>query len=235
VSDTNVLEGPEEHKEVSVVRPRLKATQRRAARMTRSDLPWLAAVKLPWGLEVGLLNISETGMLVETSSKFAPGSVAQFQLCGADDDTLMVSAKFVRSEIATVNGLGVKYHAAAIFEKPLDLESSPRTEAESARSSAQLADWLLAISTELRGDVDPDRLRERLEEGLLRLISARDVRILDEPGPTPEGCESVCFAIPRSESTPSVLQVSFDGGYLVSEADFRLLQAAAALAAVILR
>jgi hypothetical protein len=158
--------------------------------------------------------------------------VAEFQLCGANE-TVVVSARFVRSEIATVDGLGVKYHAAAVFEKPLVLESSQPTDAEGPNTTARLADWLLALSTDLRGDLDPDQLRERLEERVLRLVSARDVRILAEPGPTPEGCESVCFAIPRSHGGRSVLQVSFDSGYVVSPPDFRLLQAAAALAAVI--
>ena len=67
-----------------------------------------------------LLNISSTGMLVETGSKLEPGSVTKLHLCGPDTH-LVVPARFVRSEVAAVNREGVKYHAAAMFQKPLDL------------------------------------------------------------------------------------------------------------------
>src|SRR5262249_12916906 len=54
----------------------------RAHRWERSDLPWLSSVKLPWGLEVRLLNISSSGVLVESGSKLAAGSVLAFHLSG---------------------------------------------------------------------------------------------------------------------------------------------------------
>jgi hypothetical protein len=91
-----------------------------------ADVPWLSTIKLPWGLEVRLLNISSTGMLIETGSKFTPGSVTHLQLCGPETD-LVISACFVRTEIAAVDGRGVTYHAAVSFQKELDLNELART------------------------------------------------------------------------------------------------------------
>ena len=70
---------PATSNDMSIVKPRLKLTQNRAQRKTQADLPWLSTIKLPWGLEVRLLNMSTSGMLVETTSKFTPGSVAEIR------------------------------------------------------------------------------------------------------------------------------------------------------------
>ena len=90
------------------------------------DVPWLSTIRLPWGLEVRLLNISSTGMLIETGSRFTPGGVTDLQLCGPETH-LVISACFVRSEVAAVDGCGVKYHAAATFKEPLDLNKLAKT------------------------------------------------------------------------------------------------------------
>jgi hypothetical protein len=236
--------------DVSVIRPRMKVAQHRAARKSRADLPWLSTVRLPWGLEVRLLNISTTGMLVETSSKFTPGSVAEFELRSAGD-SVVVPARFVRSEVVSVDGLGVRYRAAAVFERELDLDG-PQQPVRGRQSSTPggLADWLVELSTLLnRPEVSDDAstLRERMECGLRRLVSAKDVRILDvetheeaELVPPPPGCKSIYFSMggpaPGESSTGRhpVLQVTFEPDSAPSDVDLRLLQAGAALAAVVM-
>src|SRR5262245_1746248 len=90
----------------------------RDRRRTRQEVPWLSAVKLSWGLEVNLLNISASGMLVETNAKLTPGTDTEFEL-SAPNNTLVIPARFVRTEVATVDRLGVKYHTAAVFMKEL--------------------------------------------------------------------------------------------------------------------
>jgi hypothetical protein len=91
-----------------------------------ADVPWLSSIKLPWGLEVRLLNLSSTGMLIETGSKFTPGSDTHLRLCGPETD-LVISACFVRSDVAAVDRRGVTYHAAVSFKKQLDLKELART------------------------------------------------------------------------------------------------------------
>jgi hypothetical protein len=219
--------------EMSIVKPRLKLTQNRAQRKTRADLPWLSTIKLPWGLEVRLLNMSTSGMLVETTSKFMPGSVADFEITGSDD-SIVVPARFVRSEIVGVDARGVRYRAAAVFEREVDLDGPRAKTARVASTANGLATWLHQLSADIEQKAAPDALRARFENGLCRLVSARDVRILDEPSAPAEGCESIFFNM-TSGGTRRVLQVTFEPGYEPSEVDFKMLQAGASLAAVALQ
>jgi hypothetical protein len=218
----------------SIVRPRLKLARDRAHRLSRADLPWLSAVRLPWGLEVRLLNISTSGILVESSSKFTPGSPAEFELRGPGN-TVIVAARFVRSEITGVNGLGVKYRAAAVFEQEVDLDGPPATLPDTSSSIRQgLADWLLQMSTGLSRGVGPEALRNRVEQGLCTLVSAQSVQILPEPIAPPDGCEAIYFSTAGADGQRAVLQVTFEPGASPCALDLRVLQAGAAISAVIL-
>jgi len=231
--DHPVIDPPATGSDVSIVKPRLKLTQNRAARKTRADLPWLSTIKLPWGLEVRLLNMSTSGVLFETTSKFMPGSVAEFEITGTDD-SFVVPARFVRSEIVGVDARGVRYRAAAVFEQELDLDRSRAKMARVSSTPNGLANWLHQLSGDLEGGAGRDALRARFENGLSRLVSAREVRILDEPAPPAEGCESIFFNM-SAGGMRRVLQVTFEPGYEPSELDFKMLQAGAALAAVALQ
>jgi hypothetical protein len=202
----------------------------REHRRTPEEVPWLSSVKLSWGLEVSLLNISSTGMLVETTSKFAPGSVTEFELSGPDS-SLVVPARFVRSEVAAADPLCVKYHAAVVFAKKVNF---PELVGLAGGSSPKaLADLLTYVVTDHRG-AQPASLRARFEQGLLKLVSARQIRITDVPTRPPVGTESMCFAVPSPAGSSSILQVTFDPDYELGQLEFRFLRAAAALAGVIL-
>jgi len=216
--------------DLTIVKPRLKLTQNRAQRKTRADLPWLSTIKLPWGLEVRLLNMSASGMLVETTSKFTPGSVAEFEITGADD-SFVVPARFVRSEIVGVDARGVRYRAAAVFEQEVDLDGPRAKLVRVASTSIGLTNWLQQLAGDIERKAGPEALRDRFENGLCRLVSAREVPILDEPAPPVAGCESIFFNM-SSGGTRRVLQVTFEPGCEPSELDFKMLQAGASLAAV---
>ncbi len=228
--DRIVIDPPPTGNDVSIVKPRLKLTQNRAQRKTQADLPWLSTIKLPWGLEVRLLNMSTSGMLVETTSKFTPGSVAEFEITGADD-SFVVPARFVRSEIVGVDARGVRYRAAAVFEREVDLDGPRATLTRVSSTPIGLANWLQQVSADIERKAGPEALRDRFEMGLCRLVSAREVRILDEPAPPTEGCESIYFNM-SAGGKRSVLQVTFEPGYEPSELDFKMLQAGAFLAVV---
>jgi hypothetical protein len=110
---------PAPQKMPSIVRGPVDQRRPRAERRERGDVPWLSTVKLPWGPDASVLNISTTGLLLESGSKVTPGSIAELKLCGPEWE-IAIPARFVRSEVAIVNGLGVKYHIAATFEKRLE-------------------------------------------------------------------------------------------------------------------
>jgi hypothetical protein len=218
----------------AIVRPRLKLTRSRAARLDRASLPWVSGVKLPWGLEVRLLNVSSSGMLVESTSKLMPGSVADVEI-RSGDDVLVVPARFVRSEIVGVDRRGVRYVSAAVFEEELDLEDPRANRAATASSRKGLAAWLKRLAAVLDKPAAPASVRKHIEEGLRTIVGAHDVQILDEPAPAPPGCESIYFSVVRSGDRRAILQVTFEPGQTPSELDFRLLQTGAALAGVVMQ
>jgi hypothetical protein len=201
-------------------------------RRTRGEVPWLSTVKLPWGLEVDLLNISRTGMLIETNSRFMPGTATEFQLSGPDT-SLAVSARFVRSEVAAVGPRGVKYHAAATFTRELELRGHP--ESLSVASAPRAVAELLA---EVLVDFDPgdDRaaLRSKFSQQLRRLVPAREIQIASSPSGPRDGTESIYFSVPARRGASAVLQATFEPDYEFSAVEFRLLQTAATLASVLL-
>jgi hypothetical protein len=211
-----------------------KSTDRRtrAERRERDDVPWLSSVKLPWGPEVRLLNISSTGLLLETSCKLAPGSVTEVKLCGPDGE-IAIPVCFVRSEVGDVDHMGVKYHTAATFEKALKLLGPhPVTRASSSGRTA-LSDLLSELSSELeRGE---QSLRTVLERSVRRVVvTARDIQVRDVPAESNGGSESIYFTIPTGVGAQPVLQAMFAPGSEPTDLDFRLLKAAAGFAAVAL-
>lgn len=210
------------------------ADQRRGAeRQTRGQVPWLSRIKLPWGLDLELLNISTSGILVETTAKFTPGSRTEFHLLGPDTE-LVVPGRFVRTEVAAVDPRCVKYYAAAAFEKPLNL-LRPGAEPVGAPSKLEALGALLTrVLADLNRGGDPEALRTALEHGLSELVPARAIEIREapiEPGP---GGESIYFNVPAGSVPRAVLQVTFDPDCGPSETDFRILKAAALLTAAVL-
>ena len=105
----------------------------RAHRWGARDLPWLREIRLPWGLNVQLVNISHSGLLVESGARLAPGTATVFNLTGPEKQ-LSVQARIVRSAIAAVRSTGVRYHSAVSFDHALaDLGDRTPTAARSRR------------------------------------------------------------------------------------------------------
>jgi hypothetical protein len=99
----------------------------RAARIECGDVSWLRTVRLPWGLELRVVNISSSGMLLESGTKIEPGKGSALRLCSPEGD-IVIPASFVRSEVGEVTPRGVKYHVAVTFDKPLtSYEPRPMT------------------------------------------------------------------------------------------------------------
>ena len=103
----------------SFVAPSARALLERAQRWDGRQLPWLNNMKLTWGPELRVLNISTSGLLVESGIRFTLGNREEFQI-ETDGQELIVRGRVVRSDVARVDRLGVKYIAAAVFDKPFD-------------------------------------------------------------------------------------------------------------------
>lgn len=203
----------------------------RAERREVTEVPWVSTVKLPWGLEVRLLNISSSGLLLESGSKLAPGSVTELKLCGPDTE-IAIPACFVRTEVADVTGLGVKYHIAATFDKPLEFPR-PHDVVREIVPPRTMSALLMELAAELASHASFSR-RHALERAVREVVAADDVRILTEPFLVPAGADAVSFAVPRRSGSPAVLQARFVQGTVPSELQRKLLRAAAGLAAVVM-
>jgi CheY-like chemotaxis protein len=212
---------------------KLTDERRRDHRRMREEVPWLSTVKLPWGVEVCLLNISNSGMLVETTSKLMPGSATEFQLSGPDT-SLVVPARYVRSRVAGVDVRCVKYHIAVAFATQLDLSGLRPGRPGASSTPKALADLLAQVLDDLGSGPEPVALRTKFEQGLRKLVPARDIQIRDVPAGPRDGTESIYFTVPSGLGSRVILQATFEPDYNLAESEFRLLRAAAVLAAVVL-
>jgi hypothetical protein len=212
--------------------PPVAARPQRARRWAPADLPWLRSVQTAWGLQVRVLNISGSGMLVECSSKLAPGSSTEFSLGGPETQVVM-PARVVRSEVAAVDCRGVKYQIAAVFDSGLDhlFREGPTGLCATPQALAAL---LLHVSVEIGRGQDAAAVRATFEQGLRRLVPAREIRICDAPMAPIDGTESIYFTVPDGAASRSILQATFEPNYQPAADEFTLLKAAAAAAAIVL-
>jgi hypothetical protein len=72
-------------------------------------------VNAPRDLDARVVNISKSGVLIESPTKLSTNTLTEFKL-RKQEQNLVVRARIVRSEIAEVTARGVKYHAAAVFD-----------------------------------------------------------------------------------------------------------------------
>jgi hypothetical protein len=204
--------------------------RRYAHRTPQRGAPWLWAIRLPWGLDVDLVNISRTGLLLESGSKVTPGVTLELHLSGPGLNRI-VKARFVRSEVARVDRLGVRYHAAAQFDVPLDF-LAPRGEAMTRTTPHQLAQLLSTVLDPSSGRAEPPVIR--FARGLRALIGARDVLVRRSPIAPVDDSESIYFHVKGDGPSRAILQVMFERDRAITAAEFALLKAAAALTAAIL-
>lgn len=96
----------------------------RARRWSGDDLPWLSGIELTWGARtrptLRLVNISSTGVLVESDVHIEAGKKAGFQLAGSDQEQLIVQARVVRADRADEYPSRATHVVAAEFDRPFD-------------------------------------------------------------------------------------------------------------------
>jgi hypothetical protein len=203
--------------------------RRVALRKGRNSVPWLSGINLSWGPELQLVNISSTGVLVESGSKFTPGSTTDLFLTGPETN-IVVPVRFVRSDVARIDGLGVRYHAAAAFTRELDL-SGPRRDAPGTPPQ-ELAGLFSTVLSNANGSAEPAHVR--FSKGLCQLVGANNVQVRSGAAGSVGGLETLYFDVPGDDRLRTTLQVMFDRNHDVTDAQFKLLKAAAWLTAAVL-
>ena len=213
-------------------KPETADDRRRAARKGAGEVPWLAGIRTPFGLDLHLMNISSTGLLVESNNKLTPGISYDLQLCG-QGTALQVRAKFIRSDVGKISGLGVRYYSAAHFEREIDLLRGRECPVNRAGATPHQA--LANLIATVLADADPtESCATRFARGVRNLIDARDVVIRPTPMVPSDGSESIYFQVQGETKPPAVLQVLLDPNHTLTAAEFNLLKAAASLTSAVL-
>lgn len=205
--------------------------RKRAPRLPVSDVPWVSSVTLSLCQHLRLLNISSSGMLVESGSRLSRGCTTTVTIDGIRL-ALVVSARVVRYRIATVDALGVKYETAVAFDRPVEALIADAD--DPADASTQIDDLVALVRKLAACGVTPAQLRSEFEAGLLDLIAAGEIRLRDLPAVEGNGRESVYFTIPTADGTRAVLQVTFNPNDEPRAADFAVLTDAVQAAATVL-
>jgi hypothetical protein len=201
--------------------------RRRAERMGRGCVPWISAVRMPWGLDVNLVNISNSGILLESGTKLPPGITYDLQL-DAVEATVLVKARIIRAEVSRVDPRGVRYHLAATFEQHLDLTGPRRTPPVSMPQA--LTELMATVVADVMSQ-EPAEIR--FARGLRKLVPARDVLVRRAPIAAVDGSESFYFHVSGKGSSRRILQVVLDPDRPLTATEFCVLKAAASMAAAL--
>jgi hypothetical protein len=188
-------------------------------------------VKLPGVAEVRVVDISTRGLLLETTSKLPLGSTMDFQVVG-QDTSLCVPGRVLRSDVSEVDARGVKYRVAAAFARDLNLLGFAPQSASPALTPTALADVFSRVLSE--ADRSGPAAVRRFEQELRQLLPVRDIQLRQGPlTPSGDG-ESIYFTVPAGNGPQPVLQAIFEPDYELSPMEFKVLKAAATLAAAVI-
>jgi CheY-like chemotaxis protein len=202
--------------------------RRRARRLRREDVPHIWSVKLPFASDTNIIDISSSGVLLESTTKIVPGTTLMLQLFG-EELIMDMPARMVRTDVAGVDGFGVKYHVAGAFARELDVRGL----------QAPVAAMLdpKALGEVLSRSLDTNRAsgspRSHFESELRRLLPLRDIQIRETPLLVQDDSESIYFTVATEGDCPQILQAIFEPGYEPTAAELRFLKAAANMAAVV--
>ena len=212
--------------------------RRRASRRRAADLAGQWGVRLTPGGDARIVDISCSGVRLETSTRLQPGNLIDLEVVGIEG-AVAVGARLIRTEAVDADGPDVKYRSAAMFLHEIDLfapNANPimvAAAAASAYTPRTLADLLSRVLADVPWLSNGRRLWSIFESEVCALVKAKEVRIRALPMAA-GGCQSLYFRIPSAAASGHGLRVLFEPGYRPTPDEFRLLKAAASLAAVVL-
>jgi len=212
------------------------AQRPRAPRWKGDNIPWLTRVTMPLGLEVRLVNISRSGLLIESRGHFVAGQPAAFELHGRL--RVVVPGRFVRSTAALEASSafdGARYLSAAIFDDDLPLFAPLASGTYgSTLVPSDLGEVLAWVRGQARSGLRPERIRAAFELSVQELVGARAVLICRAPAQADEPGDSLCLPVPTTDGSVAFLQAIYDTSRPPSSHAFEQLQAAATVAADVL-
>jgi len=210
--------------------PGRPSDRRRMVRLRHEQLPWLRMARLPWGSDVEVVDVSRSGVLVETTSRMTPGTVVDLEFLGKDLNAT-VPSRVLRTSVGHVDRLGVRYRVAAAFTRDFGLIDSVAA-SDGPLNATAVGEILARTLAGVRKGSNPASTRARFEYEVQRLVPVCTVRIQQEPTGDAPG-DSIYFSIP-SASGRAVLQATFDRRRPPSASEFKVLKSSVYLAAALL-
>jgi hypothetical protein len=110
------------------------ANRRTHLRLSADDVLWLQGVRIKYGADVRVVDISAGGILVETASEIRAETTIVFEVTAAEA-TQLVPARVVRSSRVDYNGLE-RYQTACAFKRPLSIPGITSDQANEGRAKA---------------------------------------------------------------------------------------------------
>jgi PilZ domain len=108
-------------------------------RLPAAAVPTITALKLSPGDYVDLVNISQSGVLVEGKTRFVPGTRVTVSFEGGFTPT-QIRAKVVRCQVAAIAGGALRYQSGIVFDQRIELpEANPPQEEPAAGLEASAA------------------------------------------------------------------------------------------------
>jgi hypothetical protein len=93
--------------------------RRAAERYSAAACDWLAAVRLRFGDDMTVINVSRGGLLVETGARLLPNARIELQ-ASILGDTCVMQVHVLRSQVCAIRSAGIRYRAAVAFGPRLD-------------------------------------------------------------------------------------------------------------------
>ncbi len=96
--------------------------RRIATRLKPHEVPWIREVKPISGDRARLLNISKTGVLLETTARLQPGRRSTVVIVDGSDQKERAEGHVIRTELVSIGPAGeLIYRTAMAFTEELDL------------------------------------------------------------------------------------------------------------------
>jgi hypothetical protein len=135
----------------AIVEPYDDAERRGHLRLGLDDVRWLRSARLKYGPDVRVIDISMTGILVETEGQLRPDSNIVFELSGPVS-SILVPSRVLRCRVAAFAEV-MRYQGACAFKRPIEIpdlvkqavtKGAPPAHAAPARGAS--ANWQKVIA-----------------------------------------------------------------------------------------
>jgi hypothetical protein len=99
---------------------KINADRRAHRRVPAKALDWIEVARVKYGPDVNIVDLSTTGVLLESARPMAPGSKQALEIA-AGKRSIVVPFGVLRSKISALAARGAVYRVACSFSRPLEL------------------------------------------------------------------------------------------------------------------